>query len=566
MASTLIFRGEGDAVHTLFYLTDFGGEPGYGLFYTLVNGLPFYPAKVSPKPGVPMIRAAITEIGTAHPVGKIDYLGKDIWGYVFQDETNGELVAALWDASDQDRHINFETGADRVQVGDEFGNRETRSTQNGQLRLQLRRAPQYVRGLLPVMFLTQTTPPVRTERIWRVFRGQKVTQNVVLASGLGKQKPGLTYQLSSEVAKLAVRGVVRVGTTGEAKVPIEMQVSPTAPLGMSVASVRVAGAGGTLYHGLQRIEVVPELQISPLALFAQGNRWFVAGKVKNASSAIWRGHATASMTGFTQGQALVLKPGEEKVVRYEVALPADVTQFVPVKLALRATSGSELKRTTPLSFFAVQRAGVADVWRQMKLLPLRATQDTIFRTFREVPFGGDTDLSAQASYAADENNLYVQYQVQDDIHRNSLTTDRIWRQDSLQLAFDVAPDRQKSANNFEQSFEATDSEWGFAFTDHGPEIYLFRAPGGGSLASSSSVTDPGVRLEGGREGTITTYNITISWKLLDPHHLHGQQLGLAGAVNDSDHDMAFLDRRALLLFQGIVGPKDPALFGRALLQ
>ena len=75
----------------------------------------------------------------------------------------------------------------------------------------------------------------------------------------------------------------------------------------------------------------------------------------------------------------------------------------------------------------------------------------------------------------------------------------------------------------------------------------------------------GIRLEGGREGTKTTYRITMPWKMIDPRGQHRDALGISAAINDSDIESAHLDRRALLLFGGIIRDKNPANYGRAVL-
>ena len=556
-AATLMFKAEGIAQHTLFYLTDFISEPGYGLFYTAVAGLPYAPEKIAPKPAIPMLRAAIDQIGSARAVGKLDYPGEDVWAYVFVDEATREHLVALWDASGNDRTVELDTGAARVQVVDSFGNRETRSTNNEKVALPLRRSPLYVRGVSAELFATQPTDKTQT---WRVFRGQKLTQNLRLK---GSSTKGATVFLSAPAAIAAPIAPAKV--TGNVA-PIALQIAPDAPIGIVAASVRVRGADGTISRALQRVEVVPEVQIDAAQMQNVARKISLRSRVKNVSPARWNGQVALTLQGQKQTRALALAPQQETWVEFSIAAPTDVTQKVPATLELRSSTGSQLSHVTPLSFFGVQRASTKDVWREMRLLPLRATGKTIFRTFNDAKFEGDKDLSARAGYSYDSQNLYVQYLVEDEVHRSNVTPTQMWKHDSVQLAFDVAPGRETNSNGLAENFERTNSEWGFAFTSRGPEVYVWKPPGGSSLAANSLVANAGIGFEGGRAGTTTTYRITLPWKTIDPRGLHRNAIGISAAINDSDTESLHLDRRALLLFGGILGDKDAANFGRANLE
>lgn len=563
-AATLIFKAEGVAQHALFYLSDYASEPGYGLFHTDVAGLPYAPDKISPKPAIPMLRAAIDQIGMARGVGKIDYLGADVWGYIFRDEENGQLLTAIWDATGNDRKVALDTGAGRVQVVDSFGNREERTTQDGLVSLQLRRSPVYVRGVSAELFAPAKGAPLLQNAVWRAFRGQKTRQPLQLGRALPQKTVNVSVALPAEVATPGAP-VKMSGALGS-KAQIPLQIAPDAPIGTLVASVRVRGADGTIHRALQRVEIMPELQIAPAQLGGNAAQWSVASRIKNVSPTRWVGQAALGFQNTRQTRSLALAPGQEATLKFDIAAPADASQKTPSSLELRSSTGSVLSKATPLSFFAVQKAVPGDVWNGIALMPIRATEKTIFRTFSQSKFTGDADLSAQAGYAHDADNLYVQYVVEDELHRNNASSTQMWKEDSIQLAFDVAPGRETNTNDVAEAFERTNSEWGFAFTARGPEIYLWKPPGGSSLVANSLVPDAGIRLEGGTVGTKTTYRITMPWKVVDPRGLHREALGIAATINDSDSSPGYLDRRALLLFGGIIGDKDPANYGQALLQ
>lgn len=564
-AATLIFKAEGVAQHALFYLSDYATEPGYGLFHTAVAGLPYAPDKISPKPAIPMLRAAIDQIGTARGVSKIDYLGSDVWGYVFQDEENGQLLTAIWDATGTDRKVAMDTGASRVQVVDSFGNREERITKDGMVDLQLRRSPVYVRGVSPELFApAKGAPLLQNNAVWRAFHGQRTLQPLQLGRTLPQKMVNVSVALPADIATPGA--AVKMSGATDSKAQIPLQIAPNAPIGTFVASVRVQSADGTIHRALQRVEIMPELQIAPAQLQGNAKQWSVQSRIKNVSPTRWVGQAALNFQNTRQARPLALAPGQEASLRFDIAAPADASQKTPSNLELRSSTGSRLSKITPLTFFAVQKAVPGDVWNGIALMPIRATEKTIYRTFSQSKFNGDQDLSTQAGYAYDANNLYVKYVVEDDLHRNGASSTQMWKEDSIQLAFDVAPGRETNTNDVAEAFERTNSEWGFAFTARGPEIYTWKPPGGSSLVANSLVSDAGVRLEGGTVATTTTYRITMSWKVVDPRGQHRDALGIAATINDSDSSPGYLDRRALLLFGGIIADKDPANYGRATLE
>ena len=313
-AAAIIMRAEGVAQHTLFYLTDYGSEPGYGLFYNDVAGLPYAPAKISPKPAIPMLRAAIDQIGTAHGIGKLDYLGADVWGYAFQDEPSGQLRAAIWDATGNNRTVSLDTGEKRVQIVDAFGNREERATQDGFVTLQLSRAPVYLRGVAATLFA-----PAKTANAWRVFRGQKITQTL----------PALNAKSVALIVPRDVATSPAPANTKGGQAKVNFQIAPNAPLGISAASVRVRGANGTIEQSLQRIEVVPELQISAPQLRNVGANWTLEAQVKNVAPTRWSGNADLNFQNATKTQPLQLAPNQQTTIRFPLAAPATVWPWTP---------------------------------------------------------------------------------------------------------------------------------------------------------------------------------------------------------------------------------------------
>jgi hypothetical protein len=562
-ASILIFKYEGVRQQTLFYLHDYKGEPGYGMTYNLVPNQPFGPSKISPKPAFPMIRAAFDQVGNATPVGKLDYLGADIWGYVFKNNADGTLFAALWDASDRNRAIQFDTGVSQVTLVDAFGNSQKKTTKDGILTLQLTRAPLYVHGISAKLYGEgRIAPLLQAPDVWKVYRDQNATLPVSFGRDLGGANATLIFDTDSAVSADQQRQPVSVRQG--AKTTLQLHVAPDAPLGVAAGSIRIREGENTLYRAVQRIEVLPELEFGALQTHREGQEWRASTTVKNAAPFAWSGKASLVVDGVAQVQNLELPAGASREISFPVTLRDDALNQ-PAKVLFQSKDGGALERAEKLLFWEIpKRSAAPDFWTKLTGVPLHATAAT--ETFRDKvdQIKGEADLSAQFSAAYDDQNLYIQVVARDDVHRQNAEPGLAWTQDSLQLGVDMSPGRDENTNTVTENYERTSSEWMFSFGARGAEIYLSIAPGGSTVPEHSVVTFPGAKLEGGVQGDQTIYRVTLPWKLLDPRGVRNhQQIGIAAALNDSDRDTEPSDRLAIGLFGGIVNNKSPENYGIA---
>lgn len=564
-ASVLIFKGEGAAKQTLFYLADYAGEPGYGMFYNLGEKLTFGPARIAPKEGVPMVRAAIDQIGNADVVGKLDYLGPEIYGYVFKDRAGGELLAALWDGSDADREITLDTGVDEVTVYDAFGNAEKRATEDGRVRVKLARSPVYIRGLSGQLYGPgRIAPLLETAQVWKLYRGREARETVKFTKDVSTEEVKVIFDTAAAIYRGQFReaAVAKEGGTMDITFP----VAKDAPLGMAAGYIRITQVGKPLYRGVQRVEVLPELAISPLTATQKAGKWQVGTTLRNTSPYAWKGQAALTVEGKTvKSPEIALASGAEKRVDLTVAA-TEAGHKVPAEFVVTSAEGTQLTRKDELTFLSIPRRPAGEnFWAKLKKTPLDA--ESLWRAHTDSAHKGPQDLSAAIAYAWDDENLYVLVDVADDVHRQGREAGTTWAEDSVQLAFDIKPSREQNTNLLAEKNERTNSEWTLAFTSRGPEVYLSIAPGKSPLAENSVITAEGVKLEGGPDKGRTLYKFTLPWKALDPAGLRqGGQIGLAAAINDSDREGEPNDRRALRLFEGILKSKNPAEFGSAQLR
>lgn len=183
---------------------------------------------------------------------------------------------------------------------------------------------------------------------------------------------------------------------------------------------------------------------------------------------------------------------------------------------------------TPLDFLLMPQAakkpvidGNLEDWKSAYPIHLRGAERNNTGLYKP----GNLDAKVYAMW--DEDNFYAAVEVTDDIHKASENPPNMWKNDSVQLAFDPLSDSSASYNQ-------DDMEWGFALHNDGTHlanIFYSRPPNlngsVGSLLPYSIVRDEANRR--------TVYEIQIPKSMM--YHLNLQQDSLLRfnvAVNDAD--------------------------------
>lgn len=223
-------------------------------------------------------------------------------------------------------------------------------------------------------------------------------------------------------------------------------------------------------------------------------------------------------------------------IKWQVALPCDTTMIaVPV-------------------FKAVPDASV---WSRIPAIDFTAWQD------RELnKFSGSDDCNGRMQAFAAPDGFHLRVVIGDDQHRLADLWGDMWKEDSVQVAFDVDTDQEWQPNNV-----------GHGLNGHRVVEYTLGLHSGKRLAWC-----PMSYLEGIKTGPAfdlmktltvtrdeksrqTVYDAVIPWRLLGLKDVPavGTRLGFSMAVNDKDDNRP---RRILRLFNGIANGKDPVQYGK----
>ncbi|MBR4519708.1 MAG: hypothetical protein IKO65_11980 [Victivallales bacterium] len=162
-------------------------------------------------------------------------------------------------------------------------------------------------------------------------------------------------------------------------------------------------------------------------------------------------------------------------------------------------------------------------------------------------YHGNDDCSARVRCAWDDQYLYVQAEVTDDVHLQTHSDEFIWKEDCLQFALRAFP------ANLAQGYDGREREFGLALPA-GTDGIVYQWMGGDG---QGLLADAQIHAE--REGNLTRYRAAIPWnKLALPPPKPGMLISFAFTVNDNDSDHL---RGWLEWASGVCGGKDSSLFG-----
>lgn len=171
-------------------------------------------------------------------------------------------------------------------------------------------------------------------------------------------------------------------------------------------------------------------------------------------------------------------------------------------------------------------------------------------------------LRAQLRLAHGMDGIHLRIEVEDPSHRQDQTPDSMWRQDSIQVAFDADADQpwQPNSGRFWNGHRV--AEYGIALGTGG--AMCWRWLGANGLPGDSA--EPRVQVSVERVATTTRYQAVFPWSVLglDAPLAAGRAIGFALAVNDVG-DAPDGGRAGLRFFYGIVESKDPTRYGRLVL-
>ena len=222
-----------------------------------------------------------------------------------------------------------------------------------------------------------------------------------------------------------------------------------------------------------------------------------------------------------------LAPGETRQFRFEVQTIGEPQDH---RLNLRVCfsgGGKTYEAPAALNFNFARKASMPPVtdaagkgWEAGDLSQAADRRDQVSLGNSPKPWGGPADLSAKAGFQWDAQNLYLRFQVVDDVDVPPESTVGMWNYDVIELLIDASRSLSREGR---------------------PTMFaLARFPGGPKLLRCDGALPQGevagTKIAARHEGNVTAYEAVIPWKEIQPGfepHV-GKTISLAWHVDDND--------------------------------
>ncbi|MDR1280995.1 MAG: hypothetical protein LBK99_09260 [Opitutaceae bacterium] len=313
----------------------------------------------------------------------------------------------------------------------------------------------------------------------------------------------------------------------------------------------------------QPVRVLAPLLVGPVdfTLSSDGKQLVAAARVE-----------TPIRDGVDVLMTLTLKNGKESTKQLHLApgLPARIETAIPGFGIGQRFQGKITLALSGQPCFSQEQDFDQTFIPCLSLDYIAADRESIWHTVPGVDFSAwnpspgplaASDCSATLKTLVTADAFHLRVDVTDSIHYQSQLPSYMWNGDSIQFAFDVDAGKPWQPNNVGNGYQGHRIfEYGVGLPTRGgsPMVWRWRADAPGFTAGSE---EPRIEARVSREGTCTTYDVTLPWAVLGLAKAPpaGSNIGFALVVNDMDGSID--KRRALRIFGGILENKDPNNFG-----
>jgi hypothetical protein len=287
-----------------------------------------------------------------------------------------------------------------------------------------------------------------------------------------------------------------------------------------IAYVSVAGDPVYVITPHQNVRPVPLDFIEPNAevYLVAGEKGEVEITLRNPWNAAARFEVELERDGVSRGTVSeAVEPRTNKVVSLAVTVPPE-TPVGSLLHRLKVTVTGGAKRSLEMPVTINVAYPIRSNASEAVPVPIRVDDES---SIREIAFDpsvphwkGAADLSVSARFSHDDSNLYLSFDVIDDVHRQTEREASIWRGDSVQFGIHAGEGRH--------------TVLAAALTSEGPVLWRHQAPAG----KSAGRLDAPVTID--RRGTTTEYRITLPLAELGIEPRLGSGVRLSFLVNEDD--------------------------------
>ena len=565
----LILLGEKFSLNHSFFLHDGKtGSMGYFVYLTETDKWSYNTEPIAPKP-VAAAYAAMTFLLEGYKsVSDITWMGDTALGYAYH--RNGDVILALWDWSGTPRKVNVPTGVAQIQLFDWMGNGRAVSCPDGSVELTLTEEPVYLKGVSTKLWGPDAVKLLKVNvSPERIFPGDIVQMEVTAASPDDKAFNGdLNMGANPALGMTSSSRPLAIAAGKTEKQNFKVTVPATLTRGTYPVTFTLTDAKGAVAaeHVSMRVrEPLGMEKIAPTLVKGQKGLRIRLSEERGAASA---GKIGVNVKGNAESkieQAFSLEANKKQDVI--VLLPELNVQPIntcQMELDLQTASGYTASAATKVNFLVAkhvaENADSADEKMWAKVTGVKIAGPTFLVGGNE-NYSGDQDVQAEVRFAWNAKGLLVYCDVTDDAFLQEMDLDKAWAQDSIQMAFNLDPEKAGLGINTEAVGLMRANELTIAKTKNGASATRAWAAEKRYLPLGNVPTEElSLRITVNEKHIL--YTMCVPWSVMGATQALGLGDSLTTAVLINDLDPGEKGTRTQLqLFGGISEGKFPERYG-----
>ena len=572
----LILIGEKFSMNQSFYLHDGYNLTGekkaqHGYFVQLHDIEKEYlhgADLIAPKPVAAAYAAMTFLLDGYKSVSDITWMGESALGYAYH--RNGDVILALWDWSGTPRKVNIPTGVSQVQVFDWMGNGRAVSCPGESIELTLTGEPLYLKGVSAKIWGPDAVKLLQVKLTpERISPGDMVHMKVSASSPKGKAflgelnmvaNPALGITASSQPVKISA------GKTKSKE--FKVTIPATLPCGTYPVTFTLTSANGTVAVeniSLRVQEPIVIEKVQPTLVNGKKGLRISLSEKRGAATAGKIGVMLIDIPNSTTEQAFSLEANKKQeilaLLPEFIAPPMTASQ---IELGLTTDTGYAIAAAAKVNFLIAKRvadnADSADekLWSEVPGVTVSGPE---FLVGSKDNYQDDQDVSSDVRFAWNTKGLLVYCDVTDNTFLQDMDIDKAYEQDSLQLAFNLDPEKAGFGINTEAVGLMRASELIVAKTKAGDKaMRTWSAEKRYLPAGSIPAEELSLRITLKKNHIL--YTMLIPWSVMGATQapMAGDSLTTAVLVNDLDPGEKG-SRSQLQIFGGIGEGKIPERYG-----
>ncbi len=541
----LILKGERVKVHLAFYIFDYKplSESNWGICFNLDPRLNHDPKAIAPKPAVAALAVSSHILLGAEPVMQLRWWGKDIWGYVFKK--NEKPILVLWDPH-KTRKIKAPVGNDaKIRLVNFMGKFFNLKNEDGFAEIEIGPEPVYLLGASPEIYLSDMFSPSYDFGVVpkTLYPGQTSVFNL--------SKEGV-----ADIKEIHGTGPLNVEKQNSGKISLKVDSdSDSRPIPIFI---KYKDSKGKLKRAVKWFLIENAVKIETVKATIEDNFMGISAELTNRS----KGALSVKISARTaksfeiQNKNLTLQPGSVS------------NAFFPIQ----KMNGGEFNPAAPLEAeLSVLCPGGIRIDKKVKIYFLSAFRkgekrpDKLYSNTIKVEGIGASGVkdSANVEFFWSKKGLKVIIMSHDDIFYQSISDGWIWREDSIQMAFDTDPDSDFLYDQMTGQLSKKVTSISMASTPEKNLIWRHMTHNKNELPFGD-ITGSGIEMNFKRnqKALLSVYEFNIPWKEigLSPRDARkGKRLGISILINDSDGVKT--SRKCLSIYDGIKKLKSHRLYG-----